>query len=199
MVLRRGGDRHLPRQGRGRHRDRGSDRRRPPARTPDPPRTPACSSPAGRRRPGMAGDTGGARSFGARPQRLVPDPAECRPLSRPGRIRRKGCGRLLRPQAGDHRLPGHPRHPARAGSLAGAGDLGRVGQRQVLTVARRLDPAPAPETRLGRDQPVRGRPRAGAQPAGPAGRGACRAWHTGKRARPCKTAGQFDGSCSGPG
>src|SRR6516164_7899172 len=53
MVLYRGGDRDLPRQGRGRHRDRGPDRRRSGGRATHPARTPA-GSPAGRRQPGLA-------------------------------------------------------------------------------------------------------------------------------------------------
>ena len=70
---------------------------------------------------------------------------------------------------------------ARPGPLAAAGHLGRLGQRQVLAAARRPDPAPAPEARVGRDQPVRGRPRARAQPAGPAGRGARQPRHIRRR------------------
>jgi hypothetical protein len=65
------------------------------ARAADPARTPARSF-AERRQPGLEGDSGSARPFGARPQRLVPDPAKCRPLSRPRRLRREGCRRVLR-------------------------------------------------------------------------------------------------------
>jgi hypothetical protein len=101
LVLHRGGDRHLPRQGRGRHRDRGPDRRRPSARTPDPPRTSAGSS-AGRRRPGMAGDPGGTRSFGARPNDWFPIPPNVGPYPASSPSTKKTPGSSL---AGSRRSP----------------------------------------------------------------------------------------------
>jgi hypothetical protein len=66
---------------------------------------------------------------------------------------------------------------------------GASGSGKILAATGRLDPAPAPKARLGRDQSVRGRPRARAQPAGPAGRGGCRPRHTSAGARPGKAPG----------
>ena len=66
---------------------------------------------------------------------------------------------------------------ARPGPFPAAGHLGCLGQRQVLAAARWPYPSPASEARVGRDQPVRGRARARAQPAGPNRQGARQSRH----------------------